>query len=207
MRALLILAALARVATADDAFYGRIRDDAGPMAGLDAYARKVSSDAAHCGGRAVTVAPTGKPVKPDDKAFAALLDLQPPRGLDFSDAHKKASLERFNAWVSDVQRLGGAASDVYTKRLSTDSGAAKLADSARVAQVTFQVVSTLARLEIPSDVRTGEFTKDKIDAFCSKLQEVSAPLLDKAEVAVRQCADAAKSGPAGWWNAVCVSRP
>lgn len=207
MRALLIVAALTSVAVADDAFYGRIRDDAGPVAGFDAYARKVSSDATHCGGRAVTVAPTGKPVKPDDKAFAALLDLQPPRGLDFTDAHKKQSLERFNAWVSDVKRLGGAASDVYANRLPNDSAVAKLADSARIAQIMFQVTSTLARLEIPQDARTGEFVKDKIDAFCNQIQAVSAPLLERAELAVRTCADAAKSAPAGWWTAVCVSRP
>lgn len=203
MRALLIVIALAQPALADDAFYGRMQDEAGPLAGFDAYARKVANDSNYCGGRAVTVTPTGKPVKPDDKAFAALLDLKPPRGLDFGDAHKKQSLERFNAWVNDVKRLGGAASDVYANRLPNDSGAAKVADSARIAQVVFQVASTLARMEIPNDVRTGEFHKDKTDAFCNQLQAVAAPLLDRAELAIKACKDAAKSAPAGWWSDVC----
>jgi hypothetical protein len=196
------LGLISHAAFADDAVYGRIRDEAGPIAGLDAYTRKATADVKRCGGRAVTVTRTGKPVGPDDKAFAALLDVQPPRDLDFTDAHKKASIERFNAWIEQIKRLATDATAAYTKRLS-ESGPAKVAAAARIAQVMSHFASAVARMEIPHDVATGEFARDKIEAFCSQTLELATPVVDRADEAVRQCAEAAKTVPAGWWNQVC----
>jgi hypothetical protein len=183
----------------------RLRDADGPVPGLDAFATKLKQDSKHCGGSSlVTTRVPGKAIAKDDQLLAALFEISSPKGLDFSDAKKAASERRFQIWLADMQRAGGAARDHYIKTLATADARAKIIALARIAQIQYRVASSMVRMEIPADVRSGEFAAEKIDAFCDKLAEVAEPLLTKAEEAATACAAASSGVPAGWWAAICT---
>src|SRR5688572_1961027 len=70
----------------------------GPIAGLEGYAVKIAADKKHCGGGAM-VTTRGKKVGKDDQPIAAVFALEYPKGLDFSEKKRDASMKKFDAWV------------------------------------------------------------------------------------------------------------
>ena len=182
----------------------RLRDADGPVPGLDAIETRLERDPYHCSGFAVV--PTvhaDKPIAKDEQPLAELYLITSPHGLNFSDEKIAASRQRFDDWLAKLIRLSSAANDHYNKALATADARAKVIALARFAQIRYRAASLLLRMEIPIDLRSGEFAADKMEAFCEKLEEVAGPLLTQAEEAAAGCATAARAVPAGWWTAIC----
>jgi hypothetical protein len=110
------------------------------------------------------------------------------------------SKNRFEAWLADI-------ANARTRRcVSTSSNhpQATTPRSSRIAQIRRHFASTLARAEIPADVRTGEHVSDKTAAYCDGLATAALPLLAKADEAAITCAEVATKLAPGWWSSVCV---
>ncbi len=175
----------------------------GAVPGFDAYTIGHRADPNHCGGIAITVARVaGKPIAPGDEALAAAFELAPPTGLDFSPEHKEASMTAFNAWIAELTKRGGAAMAHYQEAARSGDPHDKAAALARVAQVDRHYATMLARLELPLDIRTGDFVPDKITAFCDTVANAAEPLLKRAEELEQRCAEITSTG---WWTPVCAT--
>jgi hypothetical protein len=190
--------------------HDRLRDFEGPVAGLAGFSIKRTPSADHCGGIKITVT-RAKTVAPADKHLAAVYALAFPANLSFDPdpakkAVREASMKKFEAFVQTLTTTGRDAAKFYAGQIPGGDAPTKLAALARVVQVQFQVVSVLARAEIPKDVRTGELKEDQIAAYCDNMTEVSEPLLVQAEAALASCATFVMQGTAGWWTEVCKSK-
>ena len=122
-----------------------------------------------------------------DGALEAYFALDFPSALDFSPAHKDDSTKRFNAWIKDRTRLGGEAQHQYEAVLMYKDADAAITAAARIGQLTESFWATLRSAEIPKDVRTGDFTKDKVAAFCEQMTSVAEPLGKRALEAFDVC--------------------
>ena len=213
MRALpLLLTACSSVAKAPDAtttpapaapsIFDRLHDTAGRVPGLDGYSLARVPDATRCGGIAVTVVHAANVrVAPADQPLAAFFDTPPITGLDFGDAAKDQSRQRFDTWLADAGRRAEAARAAYE---GASSDATIVISAARDAQVLRHFASMLLRAEIPADVRAGEHADDKIAAYCGALTNAATPLLAKADEAVARCAEHVTRVGSGWWSSVCI---
>jgi hypothetical protein len=187
---------------------------AGPVEGLAVITLVATQDSTRCGGVSLTakMAPhADRAIAPDDAAFAAIYSLPFPTGLDFSPAHKKASTERFDAWVADMKKLAATANDRYSALFAASADdtaprdpAARLIAAARIAQITRHFAGELLRAAIPADVRAEPNAAEKTAAYCSLIADVAAPLLAKANDAAHACGLHANDAPPGWWSTICV---
>jgi tetratricopeptide (TPR) repeat protein len=62
-----------------------------------------------------------------------------------------------------------------------------VAAQARLAQTALRVAQIFLTVEIPKDVRTGEYADDKIQAFCDKLTEVAEAFETAAKATLEAC--------------------
>jgi tetratricopeptide (TPR) repeat protein len=142
-----------------------------------------------------------------DDDLERMLDKPFPTGLDFDPAHKAAkdhSLERFNDWVDARKKAGEALNQAYEAVLQLKDEPAAIAATARIGQIAESFSRAFVTGEIPSDVRAGDFAKDKTAAYCDKMKEVSEPLAARAAQAFTTCVDkAAKLGVLDGWVAIC----
>jgi tetratricopeptide (TPR) repeat protein len=142
-----------------------------------------------------------------DKAFEAYLGLGFPPNLDFdprSPAVAAKSMQRFNTWVAQKNKLGGAASSKYERVLTIKDAASSITAAARLGQVSQNFSDALYTAEIPKDVRSGELAEDKVEAFCGRLEEIAGPLEARSLTAYGVCLD--KSTELGWfsdWSKLC----
>jgi hypothetical protein len=184
--------------------YDKIRDTDGDIAGLAGFSIKRQPDPTHCGGIAIITTRAAKVAK-DDQALADVFSLEFPAGLSYDDAHKTASLKKFNAFLQQLTTVGAASRAYYEKKMHEGDVVAKMAGAARMAQIFTRLASVLARAEIPLDVRSGDFAQDKIDAYCDRLVDVAEPIQALAEQAMTECAAKKKLVSAGWWDPVCTA--
>ena len=144
-----------------------------------------------------------------DRALERYLALGFPTGLDVSSepekkAAKEASLKRFSTWVTERQKLGVAAQQQYEAVVALHDPEAAVAATARMGQLTADFAATLRTAEIPKDIRTGDFAKEKVAAFCEKMVEVAEPLGQRALETFGVClAKSAELGVDGAWTALC----
>jgi hypothetical protein len=201
----LVLLALCALAYGDPqpALYDRLLDRDGPVAGMPGFATTRKADAAHCGGFAI-VTTRGKKVAKDDEPLAAVFALEFPTGLDFAK-HKDEAIKKFQAWMTQMQKVGTEATQHYENAAKSAEPKVKLAAIARIVQIRARLASVLARATIPADVRTGDFAKDKVNAFCDLIEQVATPMSDAAESARATCAERMQGQPAGWWNDACAA--
>lgn len=192
------------VEESDDGF--GLHDLAGPIAGMSGFSVERTPDTTRCGGVAVRVTRTvGVTVATTDQPLADFLAVEYPLGLDFGDATRQASLNKFSGWLTDAKQRGETAAEAYTAVLAAASDpAAQAAAAARLVQISRVFAGLLMRAEIPIDMRSGEYAEDKQGAFCDKLAEVAQPLLARADDQVKDCARHAEKLPAGWWTPVCT---
>jgi hypothetical protein len=188
--------------------YDRLRDTDGKIAGLAGFSIKRKADKTHCGGFAI-VTTRAKKVAKEDEPLAAVFKIEFPKNLSFDakdEKKKKASLDKFNQFLTELTQIGGDARKEYESKLIGDADqAVKIAAAARIAQIMTRLASVIARAEIPVDVRNGEYAEDKIKAYCDRMLEVAEPIQAQAELAMTACADKAKGAATGWWNEVCVA--
>ncbi len=144
-----------------------------------------------------------------DKDFEAYLDLKFPAGLNFDpDPKRKAiaekSKKRFDEWLAQRNKTGGAARQKYEAVLQINDAATSIATYARLAQISQNLSDALFTAQIPQDVRTGEFADEKVEAFCDRMTEVAEPLDTRALQAYGVCLG--KSTELGWfsdWSRLC----
>jgi len=189
--------------------FQRLRDDAGPIAGLPGVSVAWTVDATHCGGVAVE-AHRDPAAKISEEPILDILTIKFPTGLDFrvdNKAIKDASLAKFDAWVDRTMKAGKAARSTYEERVQTLKGRDKIVAAARLVQLQRYIASVFVRAEIPVDVRSGEFADEKTTAFCDRLAEVAEPIVILAEGSAKACQQIAAGHPPGWWTPVCKLRP
>lgn len=186
--------------------FDRLHDGAGPVPGLAGFAIVHAPDATRCGGIATElVRGSDVHVAPSDQPLVAFLEMQFVAGLDFNEPTRAESKHRFEVWLADMSQRAEAALGVYTEQLepsATDN--TRVIRLARTTQIRRHFASTLARAEIPADVRTGEHVADKTAAYCDALAATALPLVDKADEAATTCAEVATKLAPGWWSSVCV---
>ncbi|HEU4732278.1 MAG TPA: tetratricopeptide repeat protein [Kofleriaceae bacterium] len=144
-----------------------------------------------------------------DKDFEAYLDLKFPFGLNFDPApeHKAIaakSRKRFDDWVTQKKKIGGAATSKYQAVLAIKDPANSITAAARIGQISQNFSDALFTAEIPKDVRTGEFADEKVEAFCDRMTEVAEPLEARSLEAYGVCLS--KSTELGWfsdWSKLC----
>ena len=121
-----------------------------------------------------------------DRALEAYIAVGYPSGLDFTKTKQK-SLERFNHWLEEKTKLGAAATQAYEAILALKDPDASVAAAARLGQLSQALATSLRTAELPVDVRTGEFAKDKTAAFCDQMAVVAEPLAARALEAFGTC--------------------
>lgn len=129
-----------------------------------------------------------------DAKLEAYLAIGGPGVLDFSPenkAVKEASVKRFDDWIKKLTKDGGDTTRLYEAILALKDPDASVASAERLAIVTHGMALLLSTLEIPKDVRTGEFAKEKQEAFCDRMKEVAEPLQKRADEAFEVCASKA----------------
>jgi hypothetical protein len=183
--------------------YATLRDADGAVPGLDAFAIAHVADPTVCGGSSLQVHRNKRAKVPKEaEPFADLLELEPPRGLDF-DAHDDAkqadAMARFDAWYQEMTQLATTAATHYRERMTGDARAA-VAAAARIAQVARFSAARIARFEIPVNVRE---LPEAVEVFCDVLAEKAAPLLAYAADAETACGKHLAAAGKGWWTAVC----
>jgi tetratricopeptide (TPR) repeat protein len=177
---------------------------------LEAYdqAIKLVEQAGLTDPAAVHVAAMAKIARADDdleRMFAKTF----PSGLDFDPAPehkaaKQASLKRFNDWIADETKTGQDLTRGYESALTMKDPSASIAAAARIGQTSYAFARALAVAEIPKDVRTGDFAKDKTQAYCDALDQAAAPLAAHAADAFAVCVDKAMQlGVYDEWVGLC----
>ncbi len=144
-----------------------------------------------------------------DRDFETYLSQKFPQGLNFdpdpkAKAIKEKSLKRFNEWVAEKTKVGGAATRQYENVLSIKDAASSITAAARLGQISQNFSDALFTAEIPKDVRTGEFADEKVEAFCDKMTEIAEPLEARSLEAFGVCLT--KSTELGWfsdWSKLC----
>ena len=192
------------------AYLDKTQDKAGGVPGVAGWTLKRVEDKTVCGGTRIAIARGKRKLDADEAALAKVYGLVFPADLNFdpnNKARSEASFKKFNEFVEKLKKTGETAKLHFETKLTSDAvkndPAASTAMIARLAQVHLQLASTLVRAPIPKDVRTGELAGEKIDAYCSKMDEVAVPLATRGQEALTACA---KSGaPAGWYSAFCAT--
>ncbi len=113
-------------------------------------------------------------------------------------------MKRFEDWLTNKGKAAVEANTKYVKILDIKDAANSIAAKARIAQINQQLADELYTAEIPKDVRSGEYAEDKIDAYCSALEEKALPLTDRSVEAYTACLQ--NSTDLGWfseWSKLC----
>ena len=136
-----------------------------------------------------------------DLELESFLTVTFPRSLSFDrtnrEAHEK-SLKRFESWLEEKQRLGGAAMRKYDLVLATKDAASSITAASRIATITQSMASSLVASELPRDLR-GPRAAEKRQVYCEKMTETAAPLESRAVESFAVCL--AKSTELGWFEA------
>ncbi len=190
------------------ALHDRLRDEAGEIAGMPGWNLKRVDDVTVCGNTRVVISRGKRKLDADQVALAKVYALAFPTTLNFDPADKKAieaSKTTFAAFVEEMKKVGKEATDKFQNTLGTADPAIKAGAMARIGQVSFRMASLLVRAPIPKDYRSGDFAKDKTEAFCGKMEEVAESLVVHGEEALAVCAKAA--APEGWYTPLCATAP
>jgi len=182
----------------------RLHDADGEIAGTPGWRLKRVADPNVCGGTRIGVSRSKRRLDPDQQMLSKVYSIEVPTDLDFDPAKpkvKEASTMRFQAFLDELGKTGGDARTMWMQTVKDP--ATKAAAAARIAQASFRLASVLARLPVPKDVRTGEFAKDKVAAFCDMAAQYAEPILAAGEDALSTCATTSNA-PAGWWTPMCA---
>ncbi len=178
------------------------------IAGMPGYKIILKKDANYCGGQKLVVTRPRKS-SATDAALAHVLELASPIGLDFDPtpakkAVKEKSMKRFNAFIEDLKKRGTAANELYAAQIQSGGSPDMIyASTARSMQSGLHLLRLLRHVEIPKDVRTGEFAAEKIAAFCDKMAEVIVPMDEQLRPSFEKCREGVAKFPDAWWVAVC----
>jgi TolA-binding protein len=139
--------------------------------------------------------------------YERYLAIQFPANLDFDPkqpAIARQSLARFESWLARKDTAARKAAQQLAAVLAVKDPASSVAAAARLGQVSHSFADALMTAEIPTNVRTGPYADDKIEAYCDVLTEHGEPLAARALEAYGTCL--AKSTELGWfseWSMLC----
>jgi tetratricopeptide (TPR) repeat protein len=142
-----------------------------------------------------------------DKDYESFLDIKFPTGLDFNPANKAVaakSVKKFNEWFEGKIKSGGKARENYEKIIGYKDAANAIAAAARIGQIQQHFSDQLFTAEIPTNVRTGPYAEDAVEAYCDALTEKAEPLEAKSLEAFGVCLKV--STDLGWfseWSKLC----
>lgn len=127
-----------------------------------------------------------------EEDYEAFLNINFPKGLDFDprNARKsKESLKEFQSWFGDKNKLAVKATKMYDEVKEIKGGGAHyaIAAAARMGQISQNFSDALFTAEIPTNVRSGEFAEDKVDAYCDELTTAAEPLEGRSVQAFGFC--------------------
>ena len=179
---------------------GRLRDGAGPVAGLPGVRLSHVPDANACGGVRIEVEMRRAKIAPADRPLAGLLELAAPR----DPATGTTSLDAMKPWLEEVVRRLKTAEADLGPRAETGTPAERAAGSARLAQARLRTASLLARGPIPAPLRAGDRGDEAVAVFCEALADKARSLIERGEAALAACAPAAATGRPAWWVPLCT---
>jgi hypothetical protein len=186
----------------------RVHDKAGEIPGMAGWTVKRVEDKTRCGANRIVITKSKVKLDADQTALAKLYTLAFPTDLNFDPNNKKtveASMKKFDAFVTKLKTTGESSSKQLEAQLTSADPTVKAGAAARLAQLSLQMASILARAPIPKDVRSGELAEEKIDAYCDKMEEVAEPLVMRGREAIAACAK--YGAPDGWYSALCATAP
>ncbi|MCE9575217.1 MAG: tetratricopeptide repeat protein [Deltaproteobacteria bacterium] len=137
-----------------------------------------------------------------DKDYEAFLSIKFPTGLDFNPQNKAVAAKsgkRFNEWVETKVKAATKAREQYEAlifKVKDPSNA--IAGAARIGQIQQHFSDQLFTAEIPTNVRTGPYAEDGVEAYCDALTEKAEPLEAKSLEAFGACLN--ESTKRGWFN-------
>lgn len=171
---------------------------------MPGWTLKRVDDKTVCGGTRIVISRGKRKLDADQAQLSKVYSVRFPTDLNFGSANQKvvdASRKKFEEFVETMKKTGEEANKHFEANLTGDA-TAKAGAAARMAQVSLQMASLLARAPIPKDVRTGEMASEKIEAYCDKMEEVATPLAMRGQEALAACA---KTGASGWFSALCAT--
>lgn len=145
----------------------------------------------------------------DEPAFVAAMTYPRITGLDMDpkkEARAKASLEKFNKWLTKLLETSETA--IKVQRAVFDDPAAtptaKVEAAARMSLLYDQTANIIDAAEVPKNVRAYE---EAVHAFCDTLFEKTDAIRQQAKDARAACAKAAADSKLGdaWFVPVCAA--
>jgi tetratricopeptide (TPR) repeat protein len=138
-----------------------------------------------------------------EEEYESFLAVAFPEKLDFSErnAKKKAdSQKRFRKFMSEKEKLGKQANDMYVgvREIKGGGAAWAIAGAARIGQISQNAADALYTAEVPRDVRTGQYAEDSWDAYCDELTSTAAPLEERSVAGFTSCLETSTS--LNWFN-------
>ncbi len=142
-----------------------------------------------------------------EKDYETYLAMKFPTGLNFDPKNKALadkSMKRFTEWFETKAKAGSSAREKYEGVIGVKEAANAIASAARLGQVQQNFSDQLFTAEIPTDVRTGEFADEKVEAYCDALTSKADPLEAASLNLFGACLR--KSTELGWfsdWSKLC----
>jgi hypothetical protein len=136
--------------------------------------------------------------------YEQFLGIEFPTKLDFSEnkpAKKKDSLRRFQDWMKNKQTTLAKTKTRYMDVVENIKGGGAhwaVASASRVGQLYQNFSDALFTAQIPTDVRTGPYAEDAVDAYCDELTTAANPLEEESVKAYSFCLD--ESTKRNWFN-------
>lgn len=182
--------------------YDRLMDSDGAVPGLTGFSTKRVRDPRRCGGFSI-LTKRAKKVAPSDGKIVAVFAVEFPTGLDFSEQKKAGSLLKFNTWTEMLTKIARDARVHYEAEYANTDPAVKAAASGRLAQLYLRNASTIARAEIPTDIRGLDNADEATTVYCEQLAGTAEPLLALGVQALEACRKQTLVAPVGWWAELC----
>jgi tetratricopeptide (TPR) repeat protein len=130
-----------------------------------------------------------------DRDFETYLAVSPPDDLDFDPAVRPRNLARLDRWLARKAKLGEAATRAYERIFEIKDAVAAIAAAARLGLIAQTFADTLVAMPIPQRART---TRVGLDAYCELINDVAAPLEQRAAERFRICLE--RSSALGWFD-------
>ena len=144
--------------------------------------------------------------------FEKLASINSPRGLNFSYENRKRRqksekrfLDFFQRAMNDFTAVAAAYQDVLAVPQGPRSNPWRALATARSARTSWLLASQLYSIEIPVDVRTGNFVPEAKAAFCDALADKARPLESQAQNAADLCISLEQATPDSPLHAECTA--
>ena len=138
-----------------------------------------------------------------DRLLEASIHPLPRMNLVTQGAQHRSN-QRFQTWLADQQKSGEAIRRMYEDVLALKQPIASITAAARLGQLVQNFSEQILAAPQPHDLRR-EFSKERAEAFCDAITQVTEPLAARAVEAFALCAEKANMlGVANEWTQLCM---